>query len=316
MAEIKTVNDLKREISDLNTYSWDLYFFQKDKDNNYEFFTSNMVSDFKNYIDDLIIYKTKNIEREVKSIAVYTGDNLKTSCDKIKNDNELIKDVYEKFSTSINEISDKNLKTKDINLNELIEQKAIYGYVMVGNKNQRKIILIKKGSPKMRISANLFRINNNQDIDFLPKNSVYQLAYDFNCFILDEYIYSFNGALEDIFNLEKSLKIQGNKIKQKIIDLNIFSNTIPKKDLEKYIKNNHCNRTLLKFSDKMASDIMDINNRELIAKNIGLDLDANKDIIIDSDEKALLLIKFLCLEKMRDILNHDTYDVYQAKKVN
>lgn len=148
MAEIKTVNDLKREISNLNTYSWDLYFFQKDKDNNYEFFTSNMVSDFKNYIDDLIIYKTKNIEREVKSIAVYTGDNLKTSCDKIKNDNELIKDAYEKFSTSINEISDKNLKTKDINLNELIEQKTIYGYVMVGNKNQRKIILIKKEALK------------------------------------------------------------------------------------------------------------------------------------------------------------------------
>ena len=286
---------LKRTFEDIqmDTYSWNLYFFKIDRRNENPYYvykhTFRNTDYLPNYLialrDTVIKYQINPLE----SVQDYDGQNSKTSCDKLSVTNDLIEAQWKHMVASVTGSPRKMIKGK------------YQGYILDGQPlvdGLPPIVILKAGNPIINLdkkNSKVFKHTSEDELESITDElcRLYLIA-DF--IVIENMLYTFNLKFEEIFGMQKTLsKLKLQAIEQ-IISTGAFSNA-------EQVKRLMCRYTSPKtFLNPYAEHIDKLNSlegRREIAEKIELQI-LNDKIAADEEEQINRLIKYLYRKIIHD----------------
>ena len=298
---IEMLNDVET-----HSYNWMLYFFRIDRRSNNPY-TAYKIR-FKNntylpaYAKSLIQMMKKNQLEKISEIKDYTGENTKVSCDRMKTNNELVKEQWDYFVDDIANASDEKISGK------------YNGYILEGmpiNNGNKSVAFIKIANPiinfKNRKNA-VFTFDENSKLAEMS-DEVCKLYMDVDCIVYDENMYSFNYKFEDLFNIEKTMQKVKNKALDEIFSIDAFEN---KEGFEKIARAYKSPRTFITMKGDRVERIKNKGKRKKIAGMLKIGVSTDGKFLFKSEEEVSLLIRYLCFKVFKD---DETKELLEANNV-
>ena len=290
-------------------YIWDLYYFRVNRQRNNPFLTykvkfknDSYISGYaKNLLNSIKFFQLK----EINDVQDYNGENTKISCDKISLENELIKDSWEQFFSSITNPCEEKFKGN------------VQGYLLTGKptkENGKSITFFKVGNPIIKLSDKKAHFYHciNDELD-LVTDEFCRLYFTADFIIFNNNLYTFNLKFEKVFNLEKTMQ----KLKETSIEKISATQSIANVELFKgFAKEYKSAKSFVTLKQERIEKVKDKAKRSEIAKMLNLGLDDDENFIIDTAEKASLFIRYLCYKIFEDYETRDIIEVSNASKLN
>ena len=276
-----------------NEYSTELYFFKMDNRNQNPYFVfkhtfknPNYIPDYLSSLRDTIIkYQIQSIE----SVQEYDGQNSKTSCDKLSVDNQLISDQWNNLSFSVAGAPREQINGK------------YQGYLL--NCQPKKeglpsITIVKTGNPIISLAKKDSRVFKHTATDELEDltDELCRLYLVADFIVVGKTMYAFNQKFEGIFRIEKTLHRLKMQAVEQIMDTKAFSNT---EQVQTFMGRYTSPKTFLTLRAQRVEKLKSSEGREEVAKLLKLKTDESK-IVIDDQEQANQLIKYLCYKIFQD----------------
>ena len=276
-----------------NECSTELYFFKMDNRNQNPYFVfkhtfknPNYLSDYLSSLRDTIIkYQIQPIE----SVQEYDGQNSKTSCDKLSVDNRLISDQWDNLSSSVAGAPREQISGK------------YQGYLL--NCQPKKeglpsITIVKTGNPIISLAKKDSRVFKHTATDELEDltDELCRLYLVSDFIVVGKTMYAFNQKFEGIFRIEKTLHRLKMQAVEQIMDTKAFSNT---EQVQTFMGRYTSPKTFLTLRAQRVEKLKSSEGREEVAKLLKLKTDESK-IVIDDQEQANQLIKYLCYKIFQD----------------
>ena len=276
-----------------NEYSTELYFFKMDNRNQNPYFVfkhtfknPNYLPDYLSSLRDTIIkYQIQPIE----SVQEYDGQNSKTSCDKLSVDNQLISDQWNNLSSSVAGAPREQISGK------------YQGYLL--NCQPKKeglpsITIVKTGNPIISLAKKDSRVFKHTATDELEDltDELCRLYLVADFIVVGKTMYAFNQKFEGIFRIEKTLHRLKMQAVEQIMDTKAFSNT---EQVQTFMGRYTSPKTFLTLRAQRVEKLKSSEGREEVAKLLKLKTDESK-IVIDDQEQANQLIKYLCYKIFQD----------------
>ena len=290
-------------------YIWDLYYFRVNRQRNNPFLTykvkfknDSYISGYaKNLLNSIKFFQLK----EINDVQEYNGENTKISCDKISLENELIKDSWEQFFSSITNPCEEKFKGN------------VQGYLLTGKPtrgNGKSITFFKVGNPIIKLSDKKAHFYHciNDELD-LVTDEFCRLYFTADFIIFNNNLYTFNLKFEKVFNLEKTMQ----KLKETSIEKISATQSIANVELFKgFAKEYKSAKSFVTLKKERIEKVKDKTKRSEIAIMLNISLDAQGNFIIDTAEKASLFIRYLCYKIIDDHETRDIIEVSNASKLN
>lgn len=139
------------------------------------------------------------------------------------------------------------------------------------------------------------------------------LPHDFEVLVLgSKDLYLINPEGEKLFNLERSFKIESQKIVGNIIKMDFLSNG---KIFETYASSGRCPRRLIAYNEKTVNKIAeDFKFRSRVSKKFGIELNEDNKSCISSKEDAEKMVDILCDRATTDFFDDDKPVQVEHKK--
>lgn len=313
----QTLEELISSIrSNINNYNWHLYVFKLDKrnrENPYFVFNVNFRNEqyLRSYSGNLLsaikVYQVDPIE----TIQDYNGENTKVSCDKLQLDNQLIKDMWNKFNSRIINASEDKVSGK------------IAGYVVCGrptvsaDENLKPVIIIKFANPVLSYKTKktaVYKVSSTDNLLDSFDDEIYRLYLTADVIVHNNTFYTFNHSFEPIFNLNKTM----DTIRQKAIERISMENELLS-DLDgfvKYAKSYTSSRTFLTLDENKIAQLKDATTRKAISESFKIQLSEDGKILTNSAENVTLLIKFLCYKLIEEKRTDKILEINNAKELS
>lgn len=276
-------------------YTWNLYFFKishRKKGNPYYVYKMK----FKNvtYLpkyaltlcDAVSTYQIDPLE----TVQEYDGMNSKTSCDKIKVDNELLSEQWKYFFASVTNAAREEIKGK------------YQGYILDGQpvaENAKPITIVKIANPIIKLENKrsvVFKHVENDELDQFS-DDLCRLYLNADFLVIGDSLYAFNHAFEGIFDLEKTMRRLKDKAIENIIATSAFHEI---EKVSSFMKRYTSPKTFLTLKQQRVDKLITQEGRQEIANRLQLNTIGNAEIIIDTQEQANQLIKYLCYKIFQD----------------
>lgn len=298
---LKSLKDIEE-----NKYIWNLYFFDMDRRNNnpYKVYKHTLRND--KYLYDYVIYLSKMISefqlKEIEEVEEYSGQNCKTSCDKISISNPLIKTSWEKLVEAVSLSERKNTKEK------------YKGYILEGHPEEEgleTIIIVKSANPIISMKgrkSKIFLINKDDELDDMT-DKLCKLQGSADFIVIDQTLYTFNYKFEKILGLESTFKKKKIESIKRIIETDAFANS---NYVEKVMQSYKSEKIFLTINDTRINKLKTIEGRKEIAKIISSYLDEEHRIVLNDDENVKNLIKYLCYKIIEE---KETDDILEVNNV-
>ncbi len=297
-------------------YVWTMYFYkikgrvrQEYITHKIRFTNENMLPDYASRLVNSVLQF--QIGDKITSVEKYDGSNLKTSCDKISTDHELLKDKYDSFLTSIINAGEDGL-----------ENQAYSGYLFAGtaidlpdDSPYKNIAFLKHSPPQAKIQSKskMYFIKRGYELDYSDDN-YYRLYFTVDSIILNNAIYSFSLAFEKVFGLEQTIKKHKNEIVEKILETPITAN---QDNFRQYINSfKNCDKLYLTFNQDRYSKCLSAEGRASLKDIINVETNEYGYFVIDSLEKARNLIDYLCMKRIKEADTNVIYKIPNATKVS
>ena len=291
-----------------NNYVWSMCFYKIDRRSKEQPYKFHKIR-FKNndyltsYAASLMGCINKHQISPIDSVQEYDGENTKVSCDKLSLDNELISVLWTSFVTALGKASDEKIKGK------------VNGYVLFGiskSDSKKTLTFIKSANPITSLinkRSVVFTATADNELEMFS-DSVCRLYLNTDAMVIGNTMYTFNHNFESIFDIEKTMI----KVKSKAIDQIIATNAFSDSESFKTYANQYTsNRTFVTLKEERMKRIKDKRKRKNVASMLGIELDEAGDLIIDTKEKAALLIKYICFKIFKD---GETNDVLEASTIS
>lgn len=298
---LKSLKDIEE-----NKYIWNLYFFDMDRRNNnpYKVYKHTLRKD--KYLYDYVIYLSKMISefqlKEIEEVEEYSGQNCKTSCDKISISNPLIKTSWEKLVEAVSLSERKNTKEK------------YKGYILEGHPEEEgleTIIIVKSANPIISMKgrkSKIFLINKDDELDDMT-DKLCKLQGSADFIVIDQTLYTFNYKFEKILGLESTFKKKKIESIKRIIETDAFANS---NYVEKVMQSYKSEKIFLTINDTRINKLKTIEGRKEIAKIISSYLDEEHRIVLNDDENVKNLVKYLCYKIIEE---KETDDILEVNNV-
>ena len=289
-----------------NACGWSLYFFKIDRRNSNPF-TAYKVR-FKNcrylpeYAKILIDMVIKYQMKKINEIKEYTGENTKVSCDRIETSSELVKEQWDYFVKDIAEASDEKVEGK------------YHGYVLEGvssNNSRKSLAFLKIANPIINLKnkrSAVFTFDADNELSEMA-DEICKLRMDADCIVTDDVIYSFNYKIEDLLNMEKTLKKVKKEALEKIIAVDAFEN---KDDFEQMVRAYKSPRTFITLKSERIERIINMEKRKDVASMLKIEISKNGKLILKNEEEVSLLLRYLCYKVFKD---DETKELLEANNV-
>lgn len=296
---VNTFNSMKE-----HPYNWTLYFFKVDKrkTNPYmvykiRFKNDDYLPQYAQSLSDMMLNHQLNKIDDVKD---YTGENTKISCDKIKVENELIKEQWDCLVADVAEPSDEKIKGK------------YHGYILEGSLHNESIVLVKMANPIINLKNKRSIVFSFDDDNELAEFSdeVCKLYMDVDFLVIDNTLYSFNYKFEDMFNIQKTMQRVKYRAIEEISEIDAFSDRNKFRNFAKAYKSP---RTFLTLNPERVDRIKQKTKRKHISEMLKISLDSSKKFDLQNEEEAFFLIKYLCFKLFKD---EETKDLLEANNVS
>ncbi|MDF2944399.1 MAG: hypothetical protein K0S01_3257 [Herbinix sp.] len=284
------MNDIKG-----NKYTWNLYFFKishRRKGNPYyvykhTFKSAAYLPDYMTSLSDTVLHY--QIE-PLGTVQEYDGENSKTSCDKLKVDSELINEQWLYFSNSVSGAPREQVSGK------------YQGYILDGQPvitSDPSIILVKTGNPIISLenkNTRVFKHTANDELEYLT-DELCRLYLNVDFIVIRDIMYSFNHSFEGIFNIEKTLHRLKNQAIDEIISTQAFHDS---EKVQTFMNRYTSPKTFLTLKDQRMEKLNTPQGRAEISSRLKLSLSENSELIINDQEQANQLIKYLCYKIFQD----------------
>lgn len=276
-------------------YAWNLYFFKishRKKGNPYYVYKIK----FKNvtYLPEYALALCNAVSvyqiDPLENVQEYDGMNSKTSCDKIKVDNELLSEQWNYFFSSVTNAPREEIKGK------------YQGYIIDGQptvETDKSITIVKIGSPIIKLENKkslLFKHVENDELDQFS-DDLCRLYLNADFLVIDDNLYAFNLAFEGIFDIEKTMRRLKDKTIENIMATNAFDET---EKVTSFMKRYTSPKTFLTLKQHRVDKLTTQEGRQEIAKRLQLNTTGDSEIIVDTQEQANQLIKYLCYKIFQD----------------
>lgn len=287
-------------------YSWELYLFNIDNRATGSPYKITKIN-FKNS-EDILTYGQNLVScveefqlDKVSEIEEYCGENPKISCDQLDLEKEIINEYWRFFENS--------LDNAVVNSSENIRVK---GYVICAKpklEGLKKFIFVKKANPIVqgdRGKSKTFKMNDDETLNsFNDKIFKFYLSIDF--FIVDNNLYTFNLSFQEIFKIEKTLKILKNNAIEEILKKTYFNNENNKfrEELNKKISS----QMYSNFNVDKLIELDDIKMRKNVAQTLKITLNEHGIFEFENLDKIKSLIKYF---NNRIIQEKRTSKVYEV----
>lgn len=290
-----------------NAYSWSLFFYKIDrrsKEQPYKFHKVRFKNDayLQTYANSLINSVHSFQINPISEVQNYDGQNTKVSCDKIAVDNPLISRQWENFVEAMSKASDEKVKGK------------VNGYALFGvlhSDRSQTITFIKTANPITNLvnrRSVVFTATADNELE-LFSDTVCRLYLNTDIFVLNSMLYTFNHNFEALFDMEKTMI----KAKNDAIERMIATQALSDVDAFKtYAAQYTSTRTFITLKSERIERIRDGRKRKGVATMLKIDLDDSGSLIVDTKEKASLLIRYLCFKIFKD---SETEDVLEASTI-
>lgn len=291
-------------------YTWAMYFFKIDRRNSnpYAVYKIRFKNDdyLPGYVKSLADMVCRFQLSKIESVKDYTGENTKITCDKIRIDNELIREQWEYLVRDVIEASDERVKGK------------YSGYILEGislTDKQKNMVIVKLANPVINLTNKrsvVFSFNDNNELASI-NDEVCKLYMDVDFVVIDCMLYAFNYKVEDMFNIEKTMQKVKQKAIEKICTINVLGD---KTQFENYARAYKSPRTFLTLNTERIDRIKKKTNRKEVAEMLGIDLDNSDKFIFKNSDDAALLIRYLCYKIFKDEETHDLLEANNVSKLN
>ena len=276
-----------------NEYSTELYFFKMDNRNQNPYFVFKHTFKNPNYLSDYLCSLRDTIIKyqiqPIESVQEYDGQNSKTSCDKLSVDNRLISDQWDNLSSSVAGAPREQISGK------------YQGYLL--NCQPKKeglpsITIVKTGNPIISLAKKDSRVFKHTATDELEDltDELCRLYLVADFIVVGKTMYAFNQKFEGIFRIEKTLHRLKMQAVEQIMDTKAFSNT---EQVQTLMGRYTSPKTFLTLRAQRVEKLKSSEGREEVAKLLKLKTDESK-IVIDDQEQANQLIKYLCYKIFQD----------------
>ena len=276
-----------------NEYSTELYFIKIDNRNQNPYFVfkhtfknPNYLPDYINSLRDTIIkYQIEPVEY----VQEYDGQNSKTSCDKLSVDNELICDQWNNLFASVAGAPREQIAGK------------YQGYLLncqPKNEGFPSITIVKTGNPLISLTKKDSKVFKHTAADELEDltDELCRLYLVSDFIVVGKTMYTFNQKFEGVFRLEKTLHRLKLQAVEQIIDTAAFSDV---EQVQTFMSRYTSPKTFLTLRAQRVEKLRSPAGREEIVKLLGLKTDGTK-IVVDDQEQANQLIKYLCYKIFQD----------------
>lgn len=108
---------------------------------------------------------------------------------------------------------------------------------------------------------------------------------------------TFNYKFEDFFNLDKTLKVLKTKTIEMICDIKAFSDN---ECFSTFAYSYKSQRTFITLNQERVNKLKNQEGRKSVAARLKLKINKSGKIIIEKEEEAALLIKYLCYKVFCD----------------
>ncbi|HAN09700.1 MAG TPA: hypothetical protein DCP90_03705 [Clostridiales bacterium] len=294
-----------------NTYAWELYFFKIDRrrSNQYESYKIRFrySSYLSNYAQQLLDCMLSFYIDKIDGVEEYNGFNTKVSCDKLLINNDLIRDSWNSFETSIATSNDDRLNDKD----------RYNGYVLVGcpqendaNNNLKSVTFIKVANPLIKLETKkslVFKNNDNNELDTIT-DDICRLYFNADSLVINDSLYNFNHSFEKLFNIEQTL----HNVKDSAIQKIIATESISDNDcFANYLQQSN-SRTFISMNEDRVKNIEDSTKRRYIGDMLGIEINTEDKFVVSSLDEATSLIKYLCYKIVKEA---DTNNILEASSL-
>ena len=286
---------------------WSMYFYKIDrrsKEQPYRFYKIRFKNDqyLTSYAASLMHCVKEHQVSPIEAVQEYNGENSKVSCDKLTLDNRLIETQWGNFVNALGQASDVKIKGN------------INGYVLFGesqSEDQKDVTFIKTANP-------IITLTNKKSVIFTTANDELEMFSDSVCrlylntdiIVVGKTMYTFNHNFEALFDIEKTMA----KVKSTAVDLMIATNALADAQAFKtYASQYPSNRTFITLKSERLQRVKDRRKRKSIAAMLGITLNEAGEFVVDSKEKAALIIKYLCYKIFKD---GETNDVLEANTIS
>ena len=291
-----------------DNYVWSMCFYKIDrraKGQPYKFYKIR----FKN--DEYLLMYAKSLmgcvnnyqNSPIETVQEYDGENTKVSCDRIRLDNELISTQWTSFVKAFGKATDEKITGK------------VNGYALFGEPKYdggQTITFIKTANPITNLTNKksvVFTTTANDELEMFS-DTVCRLFLNTDIVVIGQTMYTYNHNFEVLFDLEKTMA----KVKVAAIEQMISTNSIADPEAFKnYASQYTSNRTFITLKQERIDRVIDKRKRKAVATMLKIELDASGDFIIDSKEKASVLIKYLCYKIFKD---GETNDILEASAIS
>ena len=140
-------------------------------------------------------------------------------------------------------------------------------------------------------------------------DEICKLRMDADCIVTDDVIYSFNYKIEDLLNMEKTLKKVKKEALEKIIAVDAFEN---KDDFEQMVRAYKSPRTFITLKSERIERIINMEKRKDVASMLKIEISKNGKLILKNEEEVSLLLRYLCYKVFKD---DETKELLEANNV-
>lgn len=315
MSKQELIHLIDETLINIHNYNWTLYLFKLDKrskENPYFVYKLSFKNDdyFPAYVENLLHAIKKYQIDSLDRVEEYNGENTKVSCDKLPLSDLEIKDAWEKFACRIGNASQEKVRGK------------IAGYVVSGRPaisaedSLKPVIFVKFGNPIVSLNTKRFALYRQSPLDNnldMFNDEIYRLYLQSDIIIHDNNLYAFNHAFEPFFDMAKTMDV----IKEGAIE-RISEKTGAFSDLEQlkhFAKSYKSSRTFLTLAESRLAELNDEQGRADISRKLRLKLDGSGKIIVDNEEEASLLIRYLCYKIIEENRTNKILEVSNAKEI-
>jgi len=276
-------------------YTWNLYFFKishRKKGNPYYVYKIKFknVTYLPEYASDLCDAVSAYQIDPLENVQEYDGMNSKTTCDKIKVGNALLFEQWNYFFASVASAPREEIKGK------------YQGYILDGQptaETDKPITIVKIANPVIKLENKksvVFKHVENDELDQFS-DDLCRLYLNADFLVISDTLYAFNHTFEGIFDMEKTMRrLKDNSI-EKIIATNAFYET---EKVTSFMKHYTSPRTFLTLKQQRVDKLTTQEGREEIAKRLQLNTTDDSELVIDTQEQANQLIKYLCYKIFQD----------------
>lgn len=274
-------------------YSIELYFLKINNRNPNPYFIFKHTFKDANYLHDYICALRDTIIKyqiqPIESVLEYDGQNSKTSCDKLLVDNQLIIEQWNNLCDSVASAPREQITGK------------YQGYLL--NCQPRAeglppITIAKTGNPLISLAkkdSRVFRHTVSDELEDLT-DELCRLYLVADFIVVGKTMYTFNQKFEGLFRIEKTLHRLKLQAVEKIMDTDAFADA---EDVRGCMSRYTSPKTFLTLKAQRVEKLKLPSGRTEIAEILGLKIDETK-IVLDDQEEANRLIKYLCYKMIGD----------------